>query len=52
MDDSSPIKEFNEKNIINYNYTFGSIARDILKRSGVFGYKWKLKYFYFWKRIK
>ncbi len=31
LDKKSPIKEFDEYNIKNYTYTFGSIARRLLK---------------------
>jgi hypothetical protein len=36
LDKNSPIKEFTHENIKNYSFTFGVIARDILKRSEVF----------------
>jgi hypothetical protein len=31
LDKNSPIKEFDEFNIQNYSYTFGTIARNLLK---------------------
>lgn len=36
MDPDSPIKEFDEVNVQDYKFTFGEIARDLLKRSGAF----------------
>ena len=30
LDAKSPIKEFDENNILNYNYTFGEMCREIL----------------------
>ncbi len=36
MDPDSPIKEFDEINVHNYKFTFGEIARNLLKRSGAF----------------
>jgi hypothetical protein len=35
LDPKSPIKEFNETNIRDYEFSFGRIARDILLRSNV-----------------
>lgn len=35
LDKESKIKQFDEKNIQNYEFTFGEIARDILKRSEI-----------------
>jgi hypothetical protein len=32
LDKESPIKEFNEDNIINYKYPYGSMARDIMNK--------------------
>ncbi len=34
LDKNSPIKEFNEQNVKNYNFTFGFIARGLLDRAG------------------
>lgn len=35
LDKESKIKQFDEKNIQNYEFTFGEIARDILNRSEI-----------------
>jgi hypothetical protein len=37
MDPNSPIKEFDEINVQTYRFSFGEIARDLLKRSNAFG---------------
>jgi hypothetical protein len=29
-DQDSPIKEFNEKNVLNYNFTYGQMCREVL----------------------
>ena len=38
MDPNSPIKEFDEINVKTYNFTFGDIARDLIKRSNAFSF--------------
>jgi hypothetical protein len=38
LDKESPIKEFDEINIRNYSFTFGTIARSIFQKSHVFDY--------------
>jgi hypothetical protein len=35
LDKDSPIKEFNEKNIWHYNYTYGDMARSILIKANL-----------------
>lgn len=36
LDKESPIKEFNETNIIDYNATYGYMVRDIIERAKIF----------------
>ena len=36
LDKDSPIKTFNEINIINYKFTYGYMVRDILNKSKIF----------------
>ena len=43
MDPDSPIKEFDEVNVQDYKFTFGEIARDLLKRSGAFSVNFQRK---------
>ena len=35
LDADSPIKEFNETNILTYKYTYGYMVRDIMVRAGL-----------------